>query len=100
MNSINKCKEYLFGKVDLGDDDIGRLLINIAIPSILAVFVNNLYQVIDSIFIGRIIGELAIGAVAIVIPFIGVIMTFTMLVATGGANILSRSLGEKNIERA
>ncbi|TGY41832.1 MATE family efflux transporter [Clostridium sartagoforme] len=100
MNIIIKCKEYLFGKIDLGDDNISRLLINLTIPSILAVFVNNLYQVIDSMFVGKVIGELAIGAVAIVTPFIGIIMTFAMLVSTGGVNVLSRSLGEKDIERA
>lgn len=100
MNIIKKYKEYLFGKIELGDENVKRLLISLAIPSVLAVLVNNLYQVVDSIFVGKIIGEVAIGAVAIVSPFIGIIITFAMLVSTGGMSILSRSLGEKNVEKA
>ncbi|SHJ08480.1 putative efflux protein, MATE family [Clostridium cavendishii DSM 21758] len=100
MSKIKALKEYLFGKVELSDENVNRLLINLSIPTILAIVVNNLYQIINSIFVGKVIGEVAIGAVAIVSPFIGIILTFIMMVSTGGMSILSRSLGEGNKEKA
>ncbi|MFR9290786.1 MAG: hypothetical protein ACLVL6_13560 [Clostridium paraputrificum] len=64
MSTINKLKKYIFGKKDLSDKDVKGLLISFSIPSILAIIVNGLYSVIDSIFVGRGVGEVAIGAIA------------------------------------
>lgn len=100
MNSIRNLKEYIFGQIDIDNENVIRLLISLSIPSILAVVVNNLNQIINSILVGKVIGEGAIAAVAIVSPFIGILITVSMMVSTGGMSILSRSLGEKNIEKA
>ena len=100
MNNIINLKEYLLGQIDIDNKNVKRLLISLSIPSILAVVVNNLNQIINSILVGKVIGEGAIAAVAIVSPFIGILITFSMMVSTGGMSILSRSLGEKNIEKA
>lgn len=55
MSTINKLKKYIFGKKDLSDKDVKGLLISFSIPSILAIIVNGLYSVIDSIFVGRVV---------------------------------------------
>lgn len=51
---------------DLGRDDIRRLVLRLAIPSMLAQFINVLYSVVDRIYIGNIpvIGETALAASA------------------------------------
>lgn len=100
MSTINKLKKYIFGKKDLSDKDVKGLLISFSIPSILAIIVNGLYSVIDSIFVGRGVGEVAIGAIAIIQPFIGIIITLGTVISTGAMSVLSRSLGEKDNEKA
>ncbi|MDB2104212.1 MATE family efflux transporter [Clostridium paraputrificum] len=100
MSTINKLKKYIFGKKDLSDKDVKGLLISFSIPSILAIIVNGLYSVIDSIFVGRGVGEVAIGAIAIIQPFIGIIITLGTVISTGAMSVLSRSLGENDNEKA
>lgn len=100
MSTINKLKKYIFGKKDLSDKDVKGLLISFSIASILAIIVNGLYSVIDSIFVGRGVGEVAIGAIAIIQPFIGIIITLGTVISTGAMSVLSRSLGENDNEKA
>lgn len=97
---IEKVKQMVFGKVDLDDSNVKRLLIKLSIPAILAIFVNNFYNIMDSIFVGRGVGADAIGALTIAYPLQSLIIAFAMMVATGGMSILSRSLGEQNKEKA
>ena len=97
---MRKVIKFIFGKVDLDDSNIKRLLIRLSIPAILGIFVNNLYNIIDSIFVGRGVGADAIGALTIAYPLQVLLNAFVMMVATGGMSILSRSLGEKDKEKA
>ena len=100
MERLRELKENIFGKKQLGDNNVKALLINFSVPSILAIIVNGLYGVVDSIFVGQGVGEIAIGAIAIVQPFIGLIITLGTVISTGGMSVLSRSLGEKNREKS
>ena len=63
---------------DLGKDDIKRLVIRIAIPSMLAQFVNVLYSVVDRMYIGNIaeIGEKALAGVGVCGPIVTMISAF------------------------
>ena len=67
---------------DLGKDDIKRLVIRIAIPSMLAQFVNVLYSVVDRMYIGNIaeIGEKALAGVGVCGPIVTMISAFASLV--------------------
>ena len=87
---------------NLGKDDITNLLIKLAIPSMLAQFVNVLYNLVDRIFISRIpeIGDLALAGVGISAPIIALITSFCYLVALGGAPLVAMRLGEDNKEKA
>lgn len=60
----------------------------------------SLYNIIDSIFIGRGVGPMAIAGLAITFPLMNLVIAFCMLVAVGGATISSIFLGQKNISRA
>lgn len=87
---------------DLGQDNVTGLLLKLAIPSMIAQFVNVLYSVVDRIFISNIpvIGNLALAGVGVVAPIITVITSFCYLVALGGAPLLAIKLGEKRKDLA
>ena len=81
---------------DLGKDDIKRLVIRIAIPSMLAQFVNVLYSVVDRMYIGNIaeIGEKALAGVGVCGPIVTMISAFASLVGIGGSPQMSIKMGE------
>lgn len=83
---------------DLGRDDIKKLVLRIAIPYMLAQFVNVLYSIVDRMFIGNIpvIGEQALAGAGICGPIVTLITSFATLVGIGGAPLLSIRLGAKD----
>lgn len=90
------------GQKRLGEEKIGKLLLEFSIPAIIGMIVNTLYNIIDRMFIGHIpeVGNLAIAGVGITMPLMTVIMAFGMLVGIGTATRISISLGQHNKEKA
>lgn len=86
--------------VTLGSQSIGRLLVQYSVPAIIASVATSLYNIIDSIFIGRGVGAMAIAGLAITFPLMNLVVAFCALIAAGGATIVSIFLGQKNITRA
>ncbi len=84
----------------LGHEKIPKLLWNLSYPAAIAMFVTAFYNIIDTIFIGRGIGYLAIGGLTIAFPIQIAIMAIAQMVGIGAASAVSRSLGAKNTERA
>lgn len=84
----------------LGTNPIGRLLVQYSVPAIIASVATSLYNIIDSIFIGRGVGAMAISGLAITFPLMNLVAAFCMLIAAGGATISSIYLGRKNYHRA
>lgn len=84
----------------LGTSPIGRLLVQYSVPAVIASVVTSLYNIIDSIFIGRGVGAMAIAGLAITFPLMNLVIAFCMLIAVGGATITSIFMGQKNIARA
>ena len=76
----------------LGEWPIPKVLIHLAIPSILGMVANGIYNVVDTVFVGR-LGTTSIGAVSIVFPFFMVIGAVGLAVGIGGASYISRLLG-------
>ncbi|MDD3253415.1 MAG: MATE family efflux transporter [Lachnospiraceae bacterium] len=79
---------------------IGRLIARFAIPSIISLVVNALYNIVDQIFIGNGVGYLGNGATTVVFPITVVATALALLIGDGGAAYLSLRLGEGNSERA
>ena len=81
---------------DLGNDPVSRLVWRIALPSMLAQFVNVLYSVVDRIYIGNIadVGALALAGVGVCGPVITMISSVASLIGIGGAPLMSMRLGE------
>lgn len=70
------------------------------IPSVISMVVSSLYVIVDGIFVGRGVGELALAAVNITFPFNMLQIAVTMLIAIGGANYFSRYTGERKYKEA
>lgn len=87
-------------KLGLGTRSIGSLLIQYSVPAIIASVATSLYNIVDSIFIGRGVGPMAISGLAITFPLMNLVIAFCTLVAVGGATISSIFLGQKNMSRA
>lgn len=84
----------------LGYLPIGKLLMQYSIPAIIASVAVSVYNIVDSIFIGRGVGPMAIAGLAITLPLMNLVMAFCTLIAAGGATISSIFLGQKNVQRA
>jgi len=84
----------------LDTDRIGKLLLKLAIPAFFGMMVMALYNVVDTIFIGRYIGSLGIAGLSIVFPFQMLAQGFGMMAGIGGASLVSRSLGARDIPKA
>lgn len=85
---------------DLGTRSVGKLLMQYSVPAIIASLVTSLYNIIDSIFIGRGVNAMAIAGLAITFPLMNLVIGFCTLVAVGGATISSIFLGQKNLDKA
>ncbi|MBU4511160.1 MATE family efflux transporter, partial [bacterium] len=84
----------------LGEERISKLLVNLSVPATIGMMVNALYNLVDTIFVGRGVGALAIGGLTIAFPIQMVIMAFAQMIGIGAASAISRSLGAKDIEKA
>lgn len=87
---------------DLGKDPVGRLVLRLAIPTMIAQFVNILYSIIDRMYIGNIpkIGDLALAGVGICGPIVTLLSSFGTLVGLGGSILMAMRQGEGNEKRA
>lgn len=83
---------------DLGHDPIPGLVLRLAVPTMIAQFVNVLYSIVDRIYIGNIpqIGELALAGVGVCGPIVTLLSSFATLVGLGGAPIMAMRLGQQN----
>ncbi|RKD30104.1 MATE family efflux transporter [Thermohalobacter berrensis] len=84
----------------LGEEKVSKLLLKLSFPAAIAMMVNGLYNVVDTIFIGKGVGSLAIGGLAIAFPIQMLIMGLAQMVGIGAASAVSRSLGANKVERA
>lgn len=84
----------------LGQEDIGKLLLKFSIPAIVGMIVNALYNIIDRIFVGQGVGALAISGIAVAFPIMIVTMAFGMLVGMGATALISIRLGQQKKDEA
>lgn len=86
----------------LGSDPIPQLVRRLALPAMLAQFVNVLYSIIDRMYIGNIanVGDIALAGVGICGPIVTMISAFAAWIGNGGAPLLSIKSGEQNKEGA
>ncbi len=84
----------------LGQESIPRLLFQQAAPASVGFLIMSIYGIVDTIFVGRYVGTMAIGAIAVVMPITFLISSIGMAIGVGGASIISRALGAEDREKA
>lgn len=85
---------------ELGTENISKLLIKQAVPASIGFLIMSIYGIVDTIYVGRWIGPLAIGAITVVMPISFLISSIGMAIGVGGASIISRSLGGRDKRKA
>ena len=87
---------------DLGQGSIGRLMLRLALPSVVAQTINMLYNMVDRMYIGSIegVGAFALTGVGLTFPIITLISAFASLFGAGGAPLASIRLGEGRRDEA
>ncbi len=79
--------------IRLGTESIKTLIFEQAIPASIGILAMSIYMLVDSIFVGKWVGPLGIGAIAIVMPIVFFISSIGMGIGVGGSSIISRALG-------
>ena len=86
--------------LELGTKPVGALLMQYALPAIVAMVASSLYNMVDSIFIGQGVGPLAISGLAITFPFMNLSAAFGAAIGVGASTFLSVKLGQRDYEIA
>lgn len=84
----------------LGTEKISRLLIKFAIPSVIGMVVNALYNIVDQVFIGWGVGYLGNAATNVAFPLVTLATALSLLIGLGGASKESMELGAKQRDKA
>ena len=84
----------------LGTENVQKLLTKFAVPSVIALLVGSLYNLVDQIFIGQSVGLLGNAATNVAFPLTIIAMGFALLFGVGGASNYNLYLGAGNKERA
>ena len=86
----------------LGTAPEGKLVLQLALPAMLAQFVNILYSVVDRVYVGHIagVGELSLAGVGVCAPVVTMITAFAALVGFGGGPLMSIRMGRRDMEGA
>jgi putative MATE family efflux protein len=84
----------------LESDRIGRLLIKLTLPLFFGMSVQIVYNVVDTIFIGRYVGTPGLAGLSIVFPLWMLAMGVGQMMGIGGASLISRLIGKKDIPGA
>lgn len=86
--------------LNLSKDNLGKIILRYGLPSIATMWIFALYTIVDGFFIGKFLGANELAAVNIVMPYVNLSFALGIMIAIGGATIISISLGEKNFEKA
>ncbi len=84
----------------LASEKIGKLLFKLSLPAAVGAAVMALYNVVDTIFIGQIVGPLGIAGLTIVFPLQIIGMGMGQMVGIGGASLVSRAMGSGDVDKA
>ena len=83
-----------------GEEKIGKLLLRFSIPIVISFLVSELYNMVDTLFVGRNVGGAGIGALVIVFPIQRIVIALSIMIAVGTATTFSRSNGQNNLDNS
>ena len=77
---------------------VSKAILHMAIPMVLGMVVNMIYNITDAYFVGLLNNTSSLAAITLALPFTTILMALGELFGTGGSTYISRLLGEKNID--
>lgn len=83
-----------------GEEKISRLLLKFSIPVIISLLVSELYNMVDTLFVGRYVGDLSIGGLVMVFPIQRIIIALSIMFGIGTSTSFSRANGRKDFKRS
>ena len=86
--------------LELGTKPVGKLLVQYALPAMIAMTASSLYNIVDRVFIGQGVGAMAISGLAITFPFMNLTTAFGAGVGVGASTAISVKLGQKDYATA
>lgn len=96
MEKMNRTNDFNV----LGEQPVGKLLMQYALPAIVAMAASSVYNIIDGIFIGQGVGPQAIMGLALTGPVMSLTAAFGAMVGVGASTLMSVRLGQKDYETA
>lgn len=84
----------------LGSENVSGLMLKFAIPSIVAMVISSIYNIVDQLFIGQAVGTLGNAATNIAFPLTTSSVALALLFGIGGAACFNLSMGRGNSEKA
>lgn len=93
-------QQVLKNENPLGHQPIGKLLARFALPAVVSMLVNALYNIVDQIFIGQGVGYLGNAATTIAFPVVTILLAVSTLLGAGGSAFAAIKLGEKKEKQA
>lgn len=84
----------------LGNAPLGRLLLQYALPSIIAMTASSLYNMVDSIFIGQADGPLGLAGLTVTFPLMNLSSAFGAMVGIGAGTLTALKIGQRDVEGA
>ena len=84
----------------LGLEPVGKLLKSFAVPSVVSFLVNNLYNIVDQVFIGQGVGYQGNAATTVAFPIVTIVLALSLLIGAGGSAYASIRLGEGKFDLA
>lgn len=79
----------------LGTESVIKLTVRYAVPSVISLVVNSLYNMVDQIFIGQGVGYLGNAATNVIMPMTLILMAIAMMFGNGASSFMSLQLGKK-----
>ncbi len=83
-----------------GTERIGTLTVRYAVPSVISLVVNSLYNMVDQVFIGQGVGYLGNAATNVIMPMTLILMAIAMMLGNGTSSFMSLHLGKGEPEKA
>ena len=87
-------------KQKLLNGNLRKLLFTFSLPTVVGMIVASLYNLVDTIFVGKGVGPLAIAAITLILPIMMIFLSIATMIGMGSASIISRALGAGNQKRA
>ena len=87
-------------ELDLGKEKISKLLLAFAVPCVISMLINSIYNIVDQIFIGKGVGTLGNAATNVIFPLVIIFSALAGLIGNGAAANLSLKLGENDKKSA